>query len=362
MKSTSVISNCNIIMLLKRFKLSTNILRQTSNEFQKYTNIRRTMSSSSVIPLIDISPYRNGDIEGAKQVASQIATAGEDIGFFAIAGHGIEQQVIDNCWTATAEYFDQDADFKTQISTSEEYPYGYFPLSKESLSRGYGDANSLPDLNESFAIGPYNAAAGMPPVRWPSQPAHLKDAWLTYYQALERLALDMLRVFALALDMPENFFDKAMTERHRSALRFLNYPAQDKPPLPGQVRAGAHTDYGTLTILLQDGTGGLQVKHGEKGEWHHAPYTPGTFLVNIGDLMQRWTNDKWVSTVHRVVNPVGQEDITTARRQSIAFFQNIDPDHLVSCIPSCTSPTNPPKYADILAWDHLMSKHNAAVN
>jgi isopenicillin N synthase-like dioxygenase len=321
----------------------------------------RSMASKPVIPIIDISPYRRRDPVGTAKVAAQIAEAGEEIGFFSIAGHGVDPTVIDRCWKATADYFDQPADLKCQIKSTKDYPYGYFPMSKESLARGYGKAESLPDLNESFCIGPYNPAAGMPPVQFPSKPAHVQEAWLAYYTSLEVLSLDMLRIFALALKMPENFFDPCVT-RHRSALRFLNYPAQDKPPMPGQVRAGAHTDYGSLTILLQDGTGGLQVRQGEKGDWTHAQHVPGTFLINIGDLMQRWTNDKWVSTLHRVVNPIGQEEKTTKRRQSIAFFQNINHDYNVSAIPTCVSATHPRKYSDILAWDHLMAKHTAATS
>jgi isopenicillin N synthase-like dioxygenase len=314
---------------------------------------------SSVIPVIDIAPYRNRDPAGMQHVADQIARAGEEIGFFSIAGHGVDQQIIDQCWQATIDYFDEPAEEKKLITMTPDYPYGYSPLSNESLSKGLGKGEAMPDLNESFCIGPYNPDAGMPPVKAPVNPPHVRLAWDAYYKSLESLALDMLRIFALALKMPEDFFDPCVT-RHRNALRFLNYPAQNVPLLPGQVRAGEHTDYGSLTILLQDGTGGLQVKD-RRGEWHHAAHIPGTFLINIGDLMQRWTNDRWVSTLHRVVNPVGQEEITTKRRQSIAYFQNINPDYNVSCIPTCTSATNPPKYEDILAWDHLMQKHLASV-
>jgi isopenicillin N synthase-like dioxygenase len=206
----------------------------------------------------------------------------------------------------------------------------------------------------------------MPPIQWPKRPDHLQKAYLEYYQALEQLAAKLLQLFALALKLPEHYFDDKIT-RHRSALRVLNYPELQQMPPPGmlisvylflsrmgapqniytyiyiyiyigQIRAGEHTDYGSLTILLQDKVGGLQVRD-KKGNWVDvAPvgmfrvpvvimcYVFGvinvianSFVINIGDLMQRWTNDQFVSTLHRVIAPQSM-----ARRQSLAFFHNID--------------------------------------
>ena len=182
----------------------------------------------------------------------------------------------------------------------------------------------------------------MPPVQWPAMPADLQKHWLEYYKAMEQLSGNMLRLFALALRLPENWFD-AKIDRHRSALRALNYPELTQDPLPGQIRAGAHTDYGSLTILLQDTVGGLQVRT-RAGDWQDVPSIPDSYVINLGDLMSRWTNDRWVSTLHRVVNPPSR-----ARRQSIAFFHNINHDQVVSCIPTCTDKDHPPKYKDILA-------------
>ena len=140
-----------------------------------------------------------------------------------------------------------------------------------------------------------------------------------------------------------------------------NYPDLDKPPLPGQLRASAHTDYGTLTILLpDDAPGGLQVKARGDDRWLPVPHVPGAFVINLGDLMRRWTNDKWESTLHRVVPPPEDAEGST-RRQSIAFFHNINADYVVECIPTCTDKDNPPKYPPITAQDHLMQKHLASL-
>lgn len=139
-----------------------------------------------------------------------------------------------------------------------------------------------------------------------------------------------------------------------------NYPELDKAPLPGQMRASAHTDYGTLTILKpDDAPGGLQVLPKDE-DWMDVPYIPDAYVINLGDLMARWTNDKWISTSHRVVTPPVNPGRPT-RRQSIAFFHNINPDHVVTCISTCTGPKNPPKYPPIAAFDLLMQKHLASL-
>lgn len=141
---------------------------------------------------------------------------------------------------------------------------------------------------------------------------------------------------------------------------FRNYPDLEVPPEPGQIRASAHTDYGTVTILKpDDAPGGLQVL-GKDGEWHDVPNIPGAYVINLGDLMARWTNGRWVSTLHRVVNP--PLDLSrSCRRQSVAFFHNINADTIVECIETCKSADNPPKYPPIKAFDFLLEKHLASI-
>ena len=135
---------------------------------------------------------------------------------------------------------------------------------------------------------------------------------------MEDLAARIMRVFAVALKLPEDYF-AGVIDRPVSALRALNYPHPTVPPQPGQLRAGAHTDYGSLTILLPEAkSGGLQIFTPEQ-EWRPVPPVPGAFIINIGDLMALWTNDRWVSTLHRVVNPAPDAKGST-RRQSFAFF------------------------------------------
>lgn len=310
-------------------------------------------SGGGVVPVVDLGGFLKGDAAAKRAVASEVNEACEKIGFLAVTGHGVDTGVIGRMEATTRAYFDLPAAEKRGgVDMSDDYPYGYSGFLEETLSRGHGDDKAKADLKECFAIGPYNPAAGMPAIRWPQRPDQMADHWLEYYRSMETLASNLLRAMALGLEMPEDFFEDKIT-RHRSALRALNYPASETEPEPGQQRAGAHTDYGSVTILLQDKVGGLQVQ-AKDGSWQDVPYTPGSFVINLGDLMERWTNDRWVSTLHRVVP-------TKPRRQSIAFFQNINADHMVTCIPTCQSPDSPPKYEPIAAWDHLMEKHTASV-
>ena len=145
-----------------------------------------------------------------------------------------------------------------------------------------------------------------------------------------------------------------------NALRAINYPARDAAPLPGQFRADAHTDYGTLTILRQDDVGGLEVLD-PGGRWAGVEPVPGAFVINLGDLMARWTNDRWRSTLHRVVDPPDPA-AAAARRQSMPYFQNADWSAAVSCLPTCLDPGEKPRYEPVLAGPHLMGKFRRSVS
>jgi isopenicillin N synthase-like dioxygenase len=163
-----------------------------------------------------------------------------------------------------------------------------------------------------------------------------------------------MRIFALALDLPERFFDDKI-DRHISMFRVLRYPEQIEPPQPGQLRAGAHSDYGSLTIVkIEDKPGGLQVRN-KAGEWVDVPVIPGSFVVNIGDLMMQWTNDRWISTLHRVVNPP-RDQAGASRRQSLVFFHQPNYDAMVECLPGCAAPGMAPKFEPISSGDHLRNK------
>eukprot|EP01099_Mayorella_cantabrigiensis_P003491 TRINITY_DN2674_c0_g1_i1.p1 TRINITY_DN2674_c0_g1~~TRINITY_DN2674_c0_g1_i1.p1 ORF type:complete len:315 (-),score=60.12 TRINITY_DN2674_c0_g1_i1:105-1049(-) len=307
---------------------------------------------SSPVPIIDLS-------KPDAQVAKDIGKACEEIGFFIIQNHGFDPQVMDHSWKVIRAWFDQDVETKKEVEMSPEYPYGYSALEGETLSKGkYG--TGVPDLKETFqiCIGPKeNPSEKMIQPRWPTNELgkQLQVAMTQYYRQMEILSAKILRLFAIALSLPEDWFEEKI-RGHVCALRALNYPETTTKPKPGQVRASAHTDYGTLTILRGENTpGGLQVQ--PKGsEWTDVIVPENSFVINIGDLMQRWTNDKWISTLHRVVVP--PENATgPTRRQSVAFFHNINPEYLVETIPTCITPENPARHEPIKAGVHLMQQH-----
>ena len=229
---------------------------------------------------------------------------------------------------------------------------GYSPVGGETLAASLGQATPA-DLKESLNIG-----AQIGQNLWPETPADLKTTAVRYFQTMAALAAALMRVFALALALPEHDFEDKI-DHHNSFLRVINYPAQETQPLPGQLRAGAHSDYGTLTILLSENApGGLQVRNRDD-EWVDVQTVPDSFVVNLGDLMMRWTNDRWVSTLHRVVNPPSDKR-GISRRQSLVFFHNPNPDAIIACLESCYGPGHPAKYPPVSAGDYLILKSRQA--
>ncbi|MEE9428397.1 MAG: 2OG-Fe(II) oxygenase family protein, partial [Paracoccaceae bacterium] len=220
-----------------------------------------------------------------------------------------------------------------------------------------------PDLKESFNGGPAQTPPDMVdkdalafcylPTPWPDDDG-FQAAWQVYYAEMEQLAARIMQVFAVALKLDQRFFD-SFIDAPVSALRALNYPAQDNPPEKGQQRAGAHTDYGSLTILLPEpGSEGLEVQMAD-GSWQPVPPIPGAFVINIGDLMQRWTNDRWRSTLHRVVVP---PKAAGKRRQSLAFFHQPNWGAQIGCLATCLGQAA--KYDPVLSGPYLMEKFKAA--
>ena len=188
---------------------------------------------------------------------------------------------------------------------------------------------------------------------WPEQPPSFRKVLTRYYQAMEGLTDRLMELFAIGMDLPPSYFVDRFSD-HNSTLRLINYPPQLTAPEPGQLRAGPHTDYGALTILLgQDKPGGLQVRT-PSGDWIDARTGPHSFVINIGDLMMRWSNDTWLSNMHRVSNP--PEGAKPERRLSMAYFCNPNDALLVECLPTCQDAAHPAKYPPIRAGQHRFEK------
>jgi isopenicillin N synthase-like dioxygenase len=318
------------------------------------------------VPVIDIAPFRDGDAAGKAAVARQVGQACRDIGFLIISGHGIDPALIERTDAVSRKFFDLPLEDKMAVvRPAMDVTRGYIPIETEAVAASRGE-KTAGDLNESFMIGPVDVDPSDPyytrpeagkhfhPNLWPAAPDGLRETYTAYYRAMGDLAARFMRIFALALELPEAFFDDKI-DRHISRLRIRNYPEQATPPKPGQLRAGAHSDYGSLTILKAEANpGGLQVFNKE-GEWVDVPIMEGTYIVNLGELMARWTNDAWVSTLHRVVNPPAEHALGS-RRQSIIFFHNPNYDADITCIPSCAGADNPPKYPPTTSGDHLRNQ------
>jgi isopenicillin N synthase-like dioxygenase len=320
------------------------------------------------VPVIDIAPFRQGSVADKLAVAKAVDRACRDIGFLVIQGHGVDSELINSMRRVSRDFFDLPLAEKQQVSRpGKDVARGYIGLDEESLARARDPSAYGSDLNESLMIGPvdqvppeyaFAAEAGkhFAPNLWPARPAELKAVWTAYYQAMGDLAQTLMRIFAMSLNLPEHHFDK-MINRHISRLRVRNYPEQLVPPLPGQIRAGAHSDYGSLTILAaEDKPGGLQVCNAA-GEWVDVPIVPDCFIINIGDLLALWTNDVWVSTLHRVVNPPANSG-SASRRQSLVFFHNPNYDaEIVSLVPDVVA-----RHAPTTSGKHLRQLFVATQN
>ncbi len=302
----------------------------------------------------DLAAFEGAPPDARGALARDLDRICRDTGFLVLEGHGVEPAVITDVWEAAEAFFAQDAEAKQAVSPPfQGYPYGYLGPDAEALARSKGE-DTPPDLKESFNGGPLRVPVNANPAAldfcyqltlWPDLPG-FRAAWEAYYTAMEDLAARVMRAFAAALDLPADHFDPFIAHPI-SALRALHYPATVDVPLDKQQRAGAHTDYGSLTILLpQAGSQGLQVQQG--GAWVDVPAPEGAFVINIGDLMARWTADRWVSTLHRVVARPGQP-----ARQSLAFFHQPDWEALI--VPLDGSDAYPP----VLSGPYLMDKFTA---
>ncbi len=315
------------------------------------------------VPIIDIG----GDPDA---VATGLDVVCREVGFFQIIGHGVPDDVADAAWQAATSFFDLPlADRMAVVKPHPNHPYGYVPNALEVLARSL-DEGGAPDLKEIFNVGPVDPL-GRPyvdddeveafsPNVWPAALPEMQATFEPYFREMLALAGRLMNLFARGLGLPADHFESFIDESP-SAMRAINYPDQPEPPAPGQLRAGAHSDYGTLTILRQDAApGGLEVQSPHDGRWIPIPSVPGAFVVNVGDLLARWTNDRWVSTMHRVVNP-DPADAPTSRRQSMPFFHNANFHARVECLPTCLAPGEAPRYEPVLAGPHLMGKFRKTV-
>lgn len=304
----------------------------------------------SQIPVIDVGGLRSHSLRDRQAVAANIRQASHEVGFFYIANHGIPEATIAATFAQVKRFFDQPLDLKNAVSiTQSSISRGYEAIGQQALDQ-------TPDLKEGYYIGVDRGVDD--PLVQAGTPNHGANQWAAlpgwrepleaYFTLMLKLSAQLTCALALSLDLEKHYFD-AMIDNSMSVLRLLHYPPHPPGATVDQLGCGAHTDWGCLTILLQDHVGGLEVRN-TSGEWISAKPIPGTFVINLGDMMARWTNDYYQSTPHRVMNRSGKE------RYSIPFF--FDPNYyaLVQCLPTCHA-DQPPKHAPITAGAHIMEMY-----
>jgi len=305
-------------------------------------------ASPDEVPILDLAAWRAGG--PADELVAQLRAACLGTGFFYVAGHGVPAEIVEGALQATRRYFQLPPEVRLGDRADTRFRRGYMPFGINQHA-GYD-----PDLKESYEFGvdlpltDPDVLAGRPvhgPNRWPAHAPWLRTAAEAYFAEILRLGKDLLRLFALTLGEREEFFLQWCTKPMVQS-RLFHYPPQavDNDRALG---VAPHTDYGMITILTQDPIGGLEVRTRE-GEWLAAPFIEGTFVVNLGDMMKVWTNEVFVSNLHRVVNRTGLE------RFSIPTFFNLDYDTPVACLRSCQSDDNPARHAPIKFGDYLAKR------
>jgi isopenicillin N synthase-like dioxygenase len=302
------------------------------------------LPASSRIPIIDLAATGH-DPSRRDAVARDIHRAAIDTGFFYVANHGVDRAIVADAFSAMRTFFALPAERKREILMGRGEMRGYEPLESESL-----DAATGQDLKESFRLARED---GSTPNRWPAGLPGFREAMLAYYAATSALGARLVQLLALSLGEPEAALDDAYRGTSPT-MRLLHYPPRPANAGAGQIGAGAHTDWGGITVLAQDDIGGLEVRDAS-GEWLRALPVPDTFVINLGDLIARWTNERYHSTPHRVFNPPGALD-----RYSIALFYGPRDDAWIDCLPSCVRAGESPRYAACTAGEHLAERWRAA--
>ncbi|MDJ0388762.1 2-oxoglutarate and iron-dependent oxygenase domain-containing protein [Roseomonas sp. E05] len=309
-------------------------------------------ATADEVPVIDMSPAL---VPGADltAIAQTVRKACQGMAFFYVKNHGIDQAVIDGTFQQMQRFFSLPLEERMKI-VKDRFHRGYLPI---GTTRYPG---KLPDLKDSFDLGldlsldDEEVIAGTPlhgPNQWPDLPG-FREAVEAYFDAVRELGMRVLRVLAVSLGVEEDYFVRFYS-KPTILTRLIHYPAPEAVADP-EFGIGAldHTDYGLITLLYQDPAGGLELKKPD-GEWVAAPFIPGTFVVNLGDLMARWTNDVYRSNPHRVVNRLGRD------RFSIPTFFNPNHRAPVEAIPTCVTPDNPAKYEPVLAGEYVTGRIRA---
>ncbi|KAH9482783.1 2-oxoglutarate-Fe(II) type oxidoreductase ppzD [Psilocybe cubensis] len=346
-----------------------NVLVRTALSKRQFSYSAPRLNPEFRIPIIDFAKIRNSSSPQEKKgTAEEIVSAFKESGFVYLTNHGITPSEVESTFRRSAQFFELPSDVKKNLSWEDPRSNrGYVAIGRERVTQSANREEiaalreKAPDFKESMEIGRDWDSEWKN--QWPAE--HLapgfKQHMLDFYETCHELHVHIMRSIALGLGLKEHFFDDKIDEKCHN-LRLLSYPPIKTNLLKeeGQARAGAHSvfsDYGTLTLLFQDSVGGLEVQNPLTGQFHPAVPVPGTIVVNVGDLLARWSNDVLRSTLHRVVAPAAQKineiESETPKRQSIAFFCNPNFSAEVACLPNCG---DVPKYPPVNAGDYIVGR------
>jgi len=288
---------------------------------------------STSVPVIDVNELHDAGTLGA------IDRACREWGFFQVTGHGIPAGVTDELLAAARAFFSQPMAHKQRILRSADNPWGYYD---RELTK------NVRDRKEVFDFGPGDGAAMVP--QWPQSPPGFESCIRRYYARCEVLALRLLSAVSINLGMPSDYLSPGFCTAATSFLRLNYYPRQAASRAPRAFGVGQHTDAGALTLLMQDRQAGLEVCR--DGTWHLVEPRDDALVVNIGDIVQVWSNDRYRAALHRVTSG------TRADRYSVPFFCNPSYDTDYEPLPTMIDAAHPPRYRAI-NWREFRTRRAA---
>jgi isopenicillin N synthase-like dioxygenase len=293
------------------------------------------LGSGEKIPVVDFTGFTCGDLALRKATSTSMREAFEDFGFIYLKDHSVPQRVVDELFAQSIAFFDLPKTTKAEAG-------GYRGAGLSGL-----DPTKPTDVKERFRA-PHDS--NLPSGYWPERLLNFRKAISVFHEAGLAVLRQLLRGVALSLEIPEEYFDAAH-QPHSGAVMLLHYPPITEQLLPGQLRSGAHTDFGTMTLLFHHGSAeGLEIQR-PNGTWLHAPSVPGAAIINVGDLLNRWTNGQLRSVLHRVIPPKGEA--AERSRYSATLFYEPRHETVISCLKPCQSPTRPALYPPITAGERL---------
>jgi isopenicillin N synthase-like dioxygenase len=310
--------------------------------------------TTETIPVIDLGPYLAGEEGALDRTAKDLHFALTRIGFYFIVNHGVPKEQIQGMFEQARRFHAQPIEKKMALKLNK-HNTGYMPMRGNTLRTSTVQAGTKANLNEAFFV-----KKELPPDhpdvvadrrfrsanRWPEGLPGFRETVVAYCDAMERLVQQMVRIYARALDLPADYFDAPFKEPQFS-MRMTHYPHQDGP-VSDEFGLAPHTDTSFLTLLAPNDVPGLSIRT-QSGKWIEAPAIPDAYVVNGGQMLQRWTNDLFLATPHRAINKSGGE------RYALPFFCDSNIDWPIAAVPTCVGPDRPPKYpttdyTDYMTW------------